>query len=130
MYKIIGLLLVLSYSITSYAQVNIKLACEEKKEQQESLFTMSTSNKEANLAGQCIGYYSSDKVDLVKVCSEYVEQKKALLSMSTSLKEANLAGQCIGAIFNKAEECETFRGTYISIAEDILSTSTLNCNSF
>jgi hypothetical protein len=105
MYRIIWLFFTIFFCTSSYASVDIKLACDEKKEQKKSLLTkMSTSYMEAHLAGQCTGYKSYSIIDWEESCSEYIEQKKSLLSsLSTSLIEANLAGICVGAIYRVAE---------------------------
>lgn len=104
MYKIILLFLATFSCSHTYASVDIELACKEKEEQKETLLTkMSTSLKEANLAGQCTGYNSYHRIDWEESCTEFIEQKKSLLSMSTSLKEANSAGQCKGAIYKIVE---------------------------
>ncbi len=84
--------------------LDINKACDELEEQKHSLLTkLSTSLKEANMAGQCVGYkailYEKD-IDLTKACSEFIEQKESLLgNLSTSLKEANQAGICMGAVY-------------------------------
>lgn len=108
MNKWLLLLICTLFCSTSFAAVDIELACKEKKEQQKALFEkMSTSLKEAHLAGQCTGYWHFDKVNFTKACSEFVEQKRALLpSFSTSLSEASLAGICVGAIYRVAKECD------------------------
>ena len=125
MFKWFFLFVSLVFSVESIATVNIDLACKEKKEQQMSLLTkMSTSVSEANLAGQCTGYWHYNEVDLGKACSEFLEQKNALLpSLSTSLSEANSAGICIGAIYRVAVECEVnnYHINYSKIAKNSLS---------
>lgn len=122
MFKWFFLFVSLVFSVESIAAVNIDLACKEKKEQQMSLLTkMSTSVSEANLAGQCTGYWYYNEVELGKACSEFLEQKNALLpSLSTSLSEANSAGICIGAIYRVAVECHvnSYHINYSRIAED------------
>ncbi|MEL0623971.1 hypothetical protein V6238_12800 [Marinomonas arenicola] len=102
MFKIlITILLVISSSAHA---LNIKKACEEYDEQKQALLSnLSTSYKEANMAGQCIGYRKvlyENGIKLKQFCSEFVEHKESLLgNISTSLIEANMAGQCIGAIY-------------------------------
>ncbi len=98
---LISTLLVMSSYV--YA-LNIDKACEEYDEQKKALLSnLSTTYKEANMAGQCIGYRKvlyNNGVKLKKSCSEFIEHKENLLGgISTSLKEANIAGQCIGAIY-------------------------------
>ena len=125
MFKWILLFTCIFVSTTTFASVDIDLACKEKEEQKNSILTkMSTSLTEANLAGQCTGYKSYYKIDFKLSCSELIEQKKSLLSsLSTSLYEANLAGMCIGAIYRVAEKCrmETSYIDYLSIAESASS---------
>lgn len=137
MYKIVLVFFAVIWSVNSYASVDIELACDEKKEQKYSLLTkFSTSIKEANLAGQCIGYESYYEIDISQACSEFIEQKASLLTfLSTSIKEANLAGMCIGAIYRIAKKCNR-HGTVIDyslIAKRILSIKpiemTSNCSS-
>ncbi|GAB0111804.1 hypothetical protein [Pseudoalteromonas distincta] len=113
------------FSSSSFAQVDIGLACKEKKEQQRSLLEkLSTSLIEAHLAGQCTGYDEYDKVNLKVSCSEFLEQKESLLgSVSTSIKEANLAGMCVGAIYRIAKRCkaDTYNINYSFIARGALT---------
>jgi hypothetical protein len=97
--------ILLGMSSSAYA-LNIDKACEEYGEQKQALLSnLSTSYKEANMAGQCIGYRAVIRgngigIKLKQLCSEFIEQKENLLGrLSTSLKEANMAGQCIGAIY-------------------------------
>lgn len=125
MFRCISLLICIFFCTTSFASVDIDLACKEKKEQKKSLLPrMSTSLTEANLAGQCTGYKSYYKIDLALSCSEFIEQKKSLLSfLSTSLSEANLAGMCVGAIYRTAQKChvDTTSIDYSRIAEGVSS---------
>ncbi|MDN2664150.1 hypothetical protein OW492_12275 [Psychromonas sp. 14N.309.X.WAT.B.A12] len=126
MYKWFLLFTSLLFSSNSFADVNIKLACEEKEEQKQSLLTrLSTSVTEAHLAGQCTGYYSHSRISFRESCSEFIEQKKSLLSFSTSLKEAYLAGTCIGAIYKTAQDCDvdTYSINYQAIADGASSLS-------
>ncbi len=79
-------------------------ACSELEEQRNALLSkLSTSIKEANMAGQCIGWRAiknSKTIELNNPCNEFLEQKNNLLgNMSTSLIEANKAGICLGAIY-------------------------------
>ena len=124
MCKWILLVTIVFFSKTSVANVDIKSACDEKKQQQRSLLAkMSTSLKEAHLAGQCTGYKKYKKIDWKISCSEFMEQKNSLLgSLSTSLSEAYLAGMCVGAIFRVAEVCqvEPFNIDYFRVAEEAL----------
>ncbi|WP_441004023.1 hypothetical protein [Pseudocolwellia agarivorans] len=125
MFKIICFFLTVVFCTHSYAYVDIELACQEQEEQKKSLLTkMSTSLKEANLAGQCTGYHSYYNIDLEHACSEFIEQKKSLLqSLSTSNIEANLAGRCVGATYRIAEDCgvNTSSIDYVLIAETATS---------
>lgn len=125
MFKGIILIIFIFFSSNSLAKVDIDLACKEKREQQHSLLEkLSTSMLEANLAGQCTGYYSYLKINLKKSCSEFLEQKNSLLgAMSTSLTEANLAGMCIGAIYRVAKRCkvDTYNINYSYIARGALN---------
>ena len=129
MFKWFFLFISLIFSVESVATVDINLACKEKKEQQMSLFSkMSTSLTEANLAGQCTGYWHYDEENLHKACSEFLEQKNALLpSLSTSLSEAHLAGICIGAIYRVAVECDvySYHINYSRIAENSFSLNSI-----
>ncbi|TMP04863.1 hypothetical protein CWC11_10840 [Pseudoalteromonas sp. S3178] len=115
------------FSTSSLANVDIDLACKEKKEQQRSLLEkLSTSVTEAHLAGQCTGYYSynMEGIEWKESCSEFLEQKESLLSsLSTSLKEAHLSGRCVGAIYRVAKQCgvETNRIDYAYIARGALT---------
>lgn len=108
MFKGFILVVLILFSSSSLAKVDIDFACKEKKEQQRSLLErLSTSVTEAHLAGQCTGYDSYYKVNIKESCSEFLEQKKSLLgSLSTSLKEAHLAGVCVGAIYKVAKRCK------------------------
>ncbi len=105
MQRLILVLLFSCLSSTAFANVDITEACNEYKEQKESLFELSTSIIEAHLAGQCMGYKNTSRYrtfdELPQACSEFVEQKNALLpnDMSTSLSEATLSGMCVGAIY-------------------------------
>ena len=57
MFKGLILVVFILFSSSSFANVDIELACKEKKEQQRSLLErLSTSVTEAHLAGQCTGY--------------------------------------------------------------------------
>lgn len=135
MRKLIIALLLCSVSQLALA-IDVKQACKEREEQKNALFSrMSTSIKEAMLAGQCSGYeqtaynynnqYSFPELPLA--CSEFVEQKKALLPLdiSISLREANLAGMCIGAIYKVAKDCrfEEYRIDYDGIANVVRNQS-------
>lgn len=130
MFKWILLFTCIFISTTTFASVDIDLACKEKEEQKNSILTkMSTSLAEANLAGQCTGYESYYKIDFKLSCSELIEQKESLLSsLSTSLSEANLAGMCVGAIYRAAEKCrmDTSYIDYLSIAEGVSSWKSVN----
>jgi hypothetical protein len=125
MFKGFILVVFILFSSSSLANVDIELACKEKKEQQRSLLErLSTSVTEAHLAGQCTGYDSYYEVNLKESCSEFLEQKESLLSsLSTSLKEANLAGMCIGAIYRVAKRCkvDTYKINYAYIARGALT---------
>ncbi|AWY01091.1 hypothetical protein A8139_14715 [Marinomonas primoryensis] len=97
------IIIFLGMSSSAYA-LNIDKACEEYGEQKQALLSnLSTSYKEANMAGQCIGYSAvlrGNGIKLKQLCSEFIEHKENLLGrLSTSLTEANMAGQCIGAIY-------------------------------
>ncbi|MBQ4833201.1 hypothetical protein J8L70_08110 [Pseudoalteromonas sp. MMG010] len=127
MFKNFILVLFILFSASSFANVDIKLACEEKKEQQRSLLKrLSTSVTEAHLAGQCTGYnlYYMKDIEWKASCSEFLEQKKSLLgSLSTSLKEAHLAGICVGAIYRIAKRCkvDTYKINYPYVASGDLT---------
>ena len=125
MFKGLILVVFILFSSSSFANVDIELACKEKKEQQRSLLErLSTSVTEAHLAGQCTGYDFYYKVNLKESCSEFLEQKESLLSsLSTSLKEANLAGMCVGAIYRVAKRCkvDTYKINYAYIARGALT---------
>lgn len=125
MFKWVLILISILFSASTIASVDLEVACKEKKEQQMSLLTeMSTSVREAHLAGQCTGYWSFETVPIKKSCSEFVEQKKALLStLSTSISEAGLAGICVGVIYRIAEGCDanTSYINYLNIAENAYS---------
>lgn len=110
MFKGLILVVFILFSSSSFANVDIELACKEKKEQRRSpLKRFSTSVTEAHLAGQCTGYhsYNMKNFEWKKSCSEFLEQKESLLSyLSTSLIEAKLAGMCVGAIYRVAKRCK------------------------
>ena len=105
MQRLILVLLFSCLSSAAFANVDITEACNEYKEQKESLFELSTSTIEAHLAGQCMGYKNTSRYrtfdELPQACHEFLEQKNAFLpnNMSTSLSEATLSGMCIGAIY-------------------------------
>lgn len=114
------------FSTTSIASVDIELACKEKKEQKMSILKMSTSFKEAFLAGQCTGYESYNEIDWRLSCTEYIEQKKAIFPyLSTSLKEAHLSGVCVGAIYRVANDCGAQSINYLSVAKNAYSLSSV-----
>lgn len=136
MFKGIILVVFILFSASSLANVDIDLACKEKKEQQRSLLErLSTSMTEAYLAGQCTGYDSYYKINLKESCSEFLEQKESLLgSLSTSLKEAHMAGMCVGAIYKVAKGCKAdiYNINYAFIARGALTVhkveQRLGCN--
>lgn len=96
--------LILTFLALSTHSLDIDKACDELKEQEETLLTdLSTSFIEANMAGQCIGYsaiYNNRSINLNTACKEFIEHQENLLGeFSTSLIEANQAGICMGAIY-------------------------------
>ena len=101
MNKLIRASVIVILLFVSFTQgLDIEKACEELREQENSPFSqMSTSRKEANQAGQCIGWVQVNKgasLNMFEACTELIEQDENLLgSMSTSLLEANQAGICL-----------------------------------
>jgi len=113
----ITLILILSTLPFPSLSLDLNKACEEEIEQKKSLLNkLSTSLTEANLAGQCKGYYGNG-LSIYEACEEYIEQENNLLGkLSTSFSESHKAGICMGAIYAVCNN-----DNFTSIAERIVA---------